>query len=86
MPNDDHQTDVPPVPPEKKMRFRAHDWINTVTFQPIYSIQASVGSSTKWSHVARAGEPLFFDKAAERDVVLAELIAMAEVRALAERT
>ncbi len=52
--------------------FRRHEWINTKTLKPIYSIQARVGRNG-WAHLHEGGKPMFFDTAAERDAALKEL-------------
>lgn len=55
-------------------KYRAHEWINTNTLKPIYSIQARVGKNG-WAHLHEGGKPMFYDTAKERDAVLAELLA-----------
>lgn len=53
-------------------RYRAHEWINTKTLRPIYSIQARVGKNG-WAHVHEGGKPMFYPTAAERDTVLGKM-------------
>ena len=55
-------------------RFRAHQWINTKTLKPIFSIQASVGKNG-WMHVSDNGKPMFYDTAEARDAALKDLMA-----------
>lgn len=53
-------------------RYRAHDWINTSTLKPVYSVQARVGLRG-WAHVHHGGKPMFFDNKAKRDAALKEM-------------
>lgn len=59
--------------PETTAKFRAHQWINTKTLKPIYSIQARVGRNG-WAHLHEGGKPMFYDTERERDVKLQELM------------
>ena len=52
--------------------YRGHEWINTQTLQPIYSIQARVGKNG-WAHLHSGGKPLFYDTAEARDAALKEI-------------
>ena len=54
------------------MKYRAHEWINTNTMQPVYSIQAQVGKKG-WANVHENGKPMFFDDKEKRDVKLKEM-------------
>lgn len=46
------------------LKYRAKDWLNTDTMEAVYGVQAHFKGS--WVHVARNGEPLFFDTEYER--------------------
>jgi hypothetical protein len=52
--------------------YRAHDWLNTKTMKPVYSIQARVGKKG-WAHVHENGKPMFFDCKDKRDNILKEM-------------
>ena len=54
-------------------QYRPHEWINTNTLEPVYSIQARVGKNG-WAHCHEGGKPLFYKTAEERDAKLKELI------------
>lgn len=53
-------------------QYRAHDWINTNTGKPVFSIQARVGKN-EWAHCHENGKPMFYDDAEKRDEKLKEL-------------
>lgn len=53
--------------------FRAHQWINTTTLEPIFSIQASVGKRG-WMHVSDNGKPMFYATPEARDAALKDLM------------
>jgi hypothetical protein len=59
------------------IRFRAHDWFNTLTQSPAYGIQAKEDRGP-WMHVRKGEKPLIFETAAERDVELGKLQQRAE--------
>lgn len=57
----------------KKVFFRAHDWINLKTSQPVKSVQARFVGERKWMNVCTAGKPLFFRTERQRQRALVSL-------------
>lgn len=53
-------------------QYRPHEWINTNTLEPVYSIQVRVGKNG-WAHYHEGGKPWFYKTAEERDAKLKEL-------------
>lgn len=53
-------------------KFRAHQWVNTKTLKPIYSIQARVGKNG-WANLHEGGRSMFYETPEARDAAMKEL-------------